>query len=122
MTKEEKDLLFRDLCARLPYNPMIKVDGNPDPFRLDIRTRWILNYGVEGTLDELFYDVKPYLRPMSDMTEEENWDLCYQDQDDIWGKCKFNEISEWCDSRFLDHRGLIERNLAIPAPKGMYTV
>lgn len=72
MTQEDKDLLIKDLCARLPYG--VRVQGNfkwgfdgqiMDDMResvLDIETlEWSMN-GIE---------VRPYLRPMSSMTEEE---------------------------------------------------
>ena len=73
MTKEEKDLLFKDLCARLPYHIKVKVwlkDGTTEEGPLDLQH----NYG--DVLRDAFYynkivDIKPYLRSMSSMTEEE---------------------------------------------------
>jgi len=74
MTQEEKDLLLKDICARLPYKPHCRV------FRLngDIKENDDILYGVIGdnvmTLksdkDEclMYYQIKPYLRQMSSMT------------------------------------------------------
>ena len=72
MTREEKDLLLKDLCARLPYGVKAEI------------TWWCMGEGVgiDATLDpnhieDLINDtegemeIRPYLRSMKDMTEEE---------------------------------------------------
>lgn len=71
MTREEKILLFKDLCARLPYHVRVKVwleDGDTEEGPLDLQH----NYG-DVLLDAFYYKkitkIKPYLRPMSSMTE-----------------------------------------------------
>ena len=74
MTQEEKDLLLRDLCARLPYGVKIEL------------TWWVMGEGtyINTTLEpdhieQLLNDedgdieVKPYLFPLSSMTDE-MWD------------------------------------------------
>jgi len=74
MTQEEKDLLFKDLSARLPYHVRCKVwlkYGTTEEGPLDLEH----NYG-DVLQDAFFYhdrikDIKPYLRPLSSMTEEE---------------------------------------------------
>ena len=77
MTQENKDLLFKDLSARLPYG--VKIMFSHNGFHWD----W------EQTLDDIqkcddgeyavngwgIHGIKPYLRPMSSMTEEEKKDL-----------------------------------------------
>lgn len=77
MKTEEKDLLFADLCARLPYHVRCKVwlkDGTTEEGPLDLEH----NYG-DVLQDAFFYhrikDIKPYLRPLSSMTEEEARDI-----------------------------------------------
>ena len=77
MTQEDKQLLLKDLCARLLYKLHCRV------FKLngDIKENDDILYGVIGdnvmTLksdkDEclMYYQIKPYLRPMSSMTKEE---------------------------------------------------
>ena len=65
MTQEDKDLLLKDLVARLPYG--VKVEYQNDTI---IETREL---GL-GSLHDFMYNnviIKPYLRPMSSMTEEE---------------------------------------------------
>ena len=71
MTQEEKDLLLKDLCARLPYgvkvlfeNKVFSIDyisGIYEEIKLDNSDRYTL--GIS--------EVKPYLFPLSNMTEEQ---------------------------------------------------
>ena len=128
MTQEEKQLLLADLCVRLPYGVMIHsfydTYGDVLATGIDLSKELIGCIKEDKNLCfEITYGFKPYLRPMSSMTEEEKqiyWDLCYQDQDDIWGKCRFDRIVDFCLKRHLDFRGLIEKGLALEAPEGMY--
>lgn len=75
MKKKDRELLFRDLSARLPYGVWVKVwlpDGTTEEGTLDLST----NYG--DVLRDAFYgkkpyitDIKPYLRQLGTMTEAE---------------------------------------------------
>ena len=135
MTKEDRQLLFKDLSARLPYHIRVKVwlkDGTTEEGPLDLGH----NYG--DVLRDAFYyydkiiDIKPYLRPMSSMTEEEKeyiknrW--CCEDWYDISDlfnnyKIGFDDVRDFIDwllSHHFDYRGLIEKGLALEAPEGMY--
>lgn len=85
MTQEEKQLLLRDLCARLPYGVKIKFAFNKDVEKInnliyvsDDEQSYIHNSCLILTEDNIKYvfndwldECKPYLRPMSSMTEEE---------------------------------------------------
>ena len=102
MTQEEKQLLLADLCARLPYGVLVlNKDGDVESF-----TWQELKEFGDG------YISKPYLRPMSSMTEEE---------DDEWWKFAnepyvVNEHTsslDWLNAHHFDYRGLIEKGLAI---------
>ena len=74
ITQENKELLFKDLSARLPYHIRVKVwlkDGTTEEGVLD------LEYNYADVLRDAFYynkivDIKPYLRPISSMTMEED--------------------------------------------------
>ena len=74
MTKEDKCILLQDLTARLPYGVILDYSFIEDKQR--IHTKIPLTYRNIGTValdewhtnEEIF---KPYLRPMSSMTEEE---------------------------------------------------
>ena len=131
MTQEEKDLIIKDLCARLPYNCQVFYEYVDD---LDGKT-----YGYSLTLntwciDELVADkaiIKPYLRPMSSMTEEERKeynDLYYQvpiqhSDGNAYRDTKTVEALhiDWLNKNMFDFRGLIPKGLALKAKEGMYT-
>lgn len=118
MTQEEKNILLKDLSARLPYGTRIHISHPSDNAELD---DWL----TTGTIDNFsfFGSVKPYLRPMSSMTEEEQqeyYDLTHQEEDDVWAKCLFDKMVDFCNERHLDYRGLIEKGLALEAPEGVY--
>ena len=134
MTQEDKDLLLKDLCARLPYNCRVFYEYVDD---LDGKT-----YGYSLTLntwciDELVANkavIKPYLRPMSSMTEEEKKELqeiavaLSYNKDDIMIGTQINSfrqldgVLDLFNSHHLDWRGLIEKGLALEAPEGMYNI
>lgn len=121
MTQEDKELLLKDLSARLPYGVIVKhfdtkvgSEGNlVNICILDDITTTIIN--EEGYEDIAFLiEAKPYLRPMSSMTEEEK-----KRYDDILTKMYYHEkstlgdISDYLNSIHVDYRGLIEKGLAI---------
>ena len=134
MTQEEKQLLLKDLSARLQYKLHCRV------FKLngDIKENDDVLYGVVGdnvmTLksdkDEclMYYQIKPYLRPMSSMTREEEVYWNYHRHvvgDGIFGigsTCCISECFEWLNSHHFDYGGLIMKGLALEAPEGMYEI
>jgi hypothetical protein len=76
-------------------------------------------------------DARPYLRPMSSMTEEEKEELrqqfCYEWEENITELMDYSiEIGDadcfidWLLEHHFDYRGLIEKGLALEAPKDMY--
>lgn len=124
MKKEERQLLLKDLSARLPYNPMVHIH-ELDATDYD-------NYLYATYLDSMMsYSIrlKPYLRPMSSMTEEEEkeyrktMDKYISNSDDF---SKYTEYSwtidtfDFLNAHHLDYRGLIHKGLAFEAPKDMY--
>lgn len=122
MKQEEKQLLLKDLCARLPYGVKVHVEHN------EREREW---YGISGydttvttdSIGKLVSNFKPYLRPLSSMTEEEQqkyYDLTHQEDDDIWAKCLFDKMVDFCNEKHLDYRGLIPMGLALEATEGMY--
>ena len=129
MTQEEKQLLLKDLCARLPYG--IKI--------LDIPANVVGNLFLVSTTDtvqyepaedetndnaghQTLYNIKPYLRPMSSMTEEEVIEylsVCDKDYKDSLTTPRHSG-ADWLNEHHVDYRGLIEKCLALEAPEGMY--
>lgn len=124
MTQEEKELLLKDLCMRLPYHCRVFYEYVDD---LDNKT-----YGYSLTLntwciDEFNADkavVKPYLRPMSSMTEEEYKEYYKTFRAESYGRgyvyVESVKSFDWLNKHHFDYRGLIEKGLALEAPKGMY--
>ena len=122
MTQEDKELIFKELCARLPYHVKCKIwlkDGTTEECLLDLQH----NYG--NVLQDAFYynkikDIKPYLFPLSIMTEEEKEEYCQLQQRVIYNsKGVINEdvtkYINWCYKKHLDINNLIPMELAIDA-------
>lgn len=137
MTQEEKDLLLRDLCGRLPYGVICRtrkeyssdcdfVDKVPfvgilidvcyDVKKVTLKsTPFTIRENYDFSVEEII----PYLRPMSSMTEDERKE--YE---------RFSHFSiglapilmDWIYSHHLDCCGLIEKGLALEAPEGMYNI
>jgi hypothetical protein len=123
MTLENKKLLLVDLSARLPYGLVVELDE-----------KFGFNKGAHSLVKELLdpycvEGIKPYLRPMSSMNEEEKkeFQAChcvYELHPDFQPMmCNLaNELNmfDWLNAHHFDYRGLIEKGLALEAPKGMY--
>lgn len=120
MTQEEKQLLLKkDIYARLPYGKVIcgTKSSNYEPtFYATIgNSTYLLRY-IEH--DEL----KPYLRSMSSMTEEEKEEY---EMLQVYPGFKTNhtdltDMYDWLNEKKFDYRGLIPMDLALEAPKWMY--
>lgn len=122
MTQEEKDLVLHDLCARLPYGVKAQVYGwDEEKGEVEVPLK-IYSINTDGyvyfeTNDyDVNYlpveDVRPFLRPMSSMTEEEKLEFSLVP---IYAFVHFNEIAkmDWLNAHHFDYRGLIKKGLAI---------
>lgn len=139
MTQEDKELLLKDICARLPYGVKVECKWKiPAPNN---------TYGMYCTLDSFLLDqiynvddvdvpfdeFKPYLFPLSSMTEEQK-NECFKGtpleidkyggiavKDDLYGGSLYTdleiylEVIDWLHKNHFDYRGLIEKGLAIDA-------
>lgn len=121
MTQKEKDLLLKDLCARLPYG--VKVESvfiNPD-------TKEHKSCGIEVfdatsilMIRDGLGEFKPYLFPLSSMTEEQkryyHWLQCHA-LDALGNQICFDcyDSLDWLNENHFDYRGLILKGLAIDA-------
>ena len=87
MTQEDKNLLLKDLCARLPYGVKVKLGDNPNIFDLEYRIKFAIMYGDFDKLEDILdiTNIKPYLFPLSSMTDE-LWDK------EFWG-CSITEYT-----------------------------
>ena len=124
MTPEQKDLVMKDLCGRLPYSVCVQVVD-----RVGLTHTWELTPEVIQKMWS-YKSIKPYLRPMSSMTEEEREELKELTAADIvtntgfgyknlrgmcfgmmWDDCQ--EIIDWFNKKMFDFRELIPKDLAL---------
>lgn len=120
MTQEDKQLLLKDLYSRLLYG--FKIHRFSDNVDIVINSIDEFSHFLDCSEDD---DFKPYLRPMSSMTKEEDKEyaeVVVKSQDCSY---KDNEsattmVNDWYLSKGFDVRGLIPKGLAIEAPEGMY--
>jgi hypothetical protein len=126
MTKEDKELLLKDLCARLPYGVKIKrVTQRADACqaevsfteRLDVYTlKVMMEFKKE---DFPFFMNKPYLFPLSSMTKEQKEEMNSFDPFETKETKTFGQwavdLIDFYNRHHLDYRGLIKKGLAIDA-------
>ena len=114
MTQEEKQLLLADLSARLPYG--VKVQHQHQDYLDEIQTieHITRKYGEIETESVLGFvdDFKPYLRPMSSMTEEER-KIYIEISSHLCGEIAAKTMIDWLNAHHFDYRGLIPKGLAI---------
>ena len=115
MTQEDKDLLLKDLCARLPYGVKCKYNDGVIVNTLSVNFFWEQIEGwekyVNHTLKYDVEDIKPYLFPLSSMT----WEQECQYREVIASSLNHYEVYDWFNKNHFDYRGLIEKGLAIDA-------
>ena len=120
MTQEEKSLLFKDLCARLPYSPKCEmidelrvVNNEREPSYISV----LFPKHLELFSYHNNFTIKPYLRSMSSMTKEERkeYDSKRKHICDDYNRYCFDTIEsiDWLNKHHFDYRGLIEKGLAI---------
>jgi hypothetical protein len=147
MTQEEEKLLLIDLAARVPHGVMVEQTLFP-PTIADKEQRLksvqanncVKLYWNKYNIDDFvpIHCIKPYLRPMSSMTEEEREEFYKECEKDYKiavneanrsYKSKFDEYApllssynkhDWLNSHYFDYRGLIPKGLALEAPEDMY--
>lgn len=121
MNKEEKQLLLKDLCSRLPYGVIVsikEVDSDKEPWFGELSCK-----DLDCFIHDVVYEsIKPYLRPMSSMTEEEITEylsMCDKEDKDVLTTPRYSGV-DWLLSHHFDFRGLIKKGLALEAPDDMY--
>ena len=114
MTQEDKELLLKDLCERLPYGVKISVNNNIESLQGINVLDNVVEYG--SFLSSDIEEVKPYLFPLSSMTEEQKQE--YQHITERWmydSSYSISDSIDWLNVHHFDYRGLIEKGLAIDA-------
>ena len=143
MTQEEKMLLIKDLSARLPYAVTVEHTSGFRGTLHDIAVRHMYDENDNvydaicytdffGDEDSIYIEYfKPYLFPMSSMTEEqqEEFDRIYAEDMQVVADNLKNRLDgqpyeinlghyrhiDWLNKNHFDYRGLIEKGLAIDA-------
>ena len=139
MKQEDKELLLKDLCARLPYEVKGNFQNSDDEL---LRSITITYSYLKPNGMVMKGDIKPYLFPISSMTEEQKKEY-YSLADDVtikpghdcrlgikihciklgisdnphegvWDYINLNAL-DWLNKNHFDYRGLIEKGLAIDA-------
>ena len=127
MTQKDKELLMRDLSPRIPYGVIVNVYGMPNVKLISVS--W---YGEVGVNDDSTYlypisEVKPYLFPLSSMTDIQKKEYNILQDDAQTYHYEFGDIIEdtvlydncesidYLNAHHFDYRGLIEKGLAIDA-------
>lgn len=146
MKQEDKELLLKDISARLPYKPIVQIKdcgiwdlrGIDHDDSAELRDRVIVWHGENYPSSKNSFPIincKPYLFPLSSMTEEQKkyitdrWGINeYFDFeiDPNWGKfviepCDVVDFINWCYENHFDINDLIPQGLAIDATgKNLY--
>ena len=129
MTQENKELLLRDLCARLPYGVKVQSYNYEEDIETIETLHEIDSDGYMSTLecDTLKNILKPYLFPLSSMTEEQLYNnpigfaqMLTIKTDGDWENITINrrayyKLVDWLNKNNFDYRGLIPMGLAIDA-------
>ena len=136
MKQENKELLLKDLCARLPYGVKVKLGDNPNIFDLEYRIKFAVMYGDSDKLEDILdiINIKPYLFPLSSLTEEQRNNISKllidtQNEFSPYGELNMkgcdnlficsvkqsNALINYCLTNHLDINGLIEKGLALDA-------
>ena len=135
MTQEDKEILIQDLCGRLPYGVKAYIkkwskldrkyyEGVYTVESIDTSLNTIIADSERSCVEVIVgyddYEIKPYLLPMSSMTEEQKviyGDLCYSIIQSLAKnmQSELNELINWLNANHFDYRGLIEKGLAIDA-------
>ena len=147
MTQEEKQLLLVDLCARTPYSQIVNINGEIK--KLIAISNTFIHFSdptdddLEGICDLDYCDIKPYLYPVSSMTEDElnecveqsgirdvecpNWRSLPKEKH---FEARLNHSAnmflvdsrtiQWLNAHHFDYHRLIESGLALEATKDMY--
>ena len=125
---ENINLLLSDLCGRLPYNVKIKTVKyleNVDKFiesastihSIDILSQNVYCMDSSNTLS--IVDVKPYLFPLSSMTDEQKVEFTIVQSQRYTGLYPYpsqcSKVLDWLNKNHFDYRDLIEKGLALDA-------
>lgn len=125
MTQEDKELLLKDLCARLNTNLVCSIYRTDDQ-GVGYRNEILYGYCNIDGWDEFYFGedcgisidyvskIKPYLLPLSSMTEEQKSQYNFYLTRIVFAY-DASLLIDWLNKNHFDYRGLIKKGLAIDA-------
>lgn len=132
-TQQHRDLLLKYICASVPHELKVEINGYYVDVLKGISGNTVI---TDRAINYPLRLVKPYLRPLSSMTEEEYQELLSLTGFDttqitegivwltsglnIYVKDDITVLIDWLIAKHFDYLGLIPMDLALPAPEGMY--
>ncbi len=114
MKQENKELLLKDLCARLPFGVKCNINYNQCVKELTV--------DILSAFNDI--SITPYLRPMLSMTDEE-YEMYHELIGGMFGTgilINLPILEDFLNKNMFDYRGLIPMGLALEAPEGMYNI
>ena len=131
MTQEDKELLLKDLCARLPYGVKVNNEIQGDFVIYGVSENYIFARTTTSHADFRVENIKPYLFPLSSMTDKDlivflqirgmnlnSYELKTFRRGEmtiVFTLSSYSRHSDWLNAHHFDYRGLIEKGLAIDA-------
>lgn len=127
MTQEDKELLLKELCERLPYNVMVQPAGSAVAHKVIGYDKGLVRVDIDVRYN--LENIKLYLRSMSSMTEEELHELqeilgpgieirnnlidILDSSIHVLSLLELQAVLDWLNAHHFDYRGLIKKGLAI---------
>ena len=144
MKFEDKKLLLKEICSRLPYGVKVGTTDNDGSLENIWEVLWYNTFTEDLKLIHLSEDadkiadiseIRPYLFPLSSMTEEQKKEFLsvagYEVREEDCGRhtetyyydmvghennfYPNSDAIDWCIKNNFDYRGLIPKGLAIDA-------
>ena len=138
MTQEDKELVFKDICARLPYGVHILVHDTFEYSTVPFQKAYLKACDTSELIDSIsldlrynskdklfnriikehkdYLEINPYLFPLSSMTKEQENEYQYITERWMYDSAySISDSIDWLNENHFDYRGLIEKGLAIDA-------
>ena len=138
MTQEDKEIVFKDICARLPYGVYILVHDTFKYSTVPFQNAYLKAYDASELIDSIslnlrysskdkifnriikehkdYLEIKPCLFPLSSMTEKQKNEYQYITERWMYDPAySISDSTDWLNKNHFDYRGLIEKGLAIDA-------
>lgn len=146
MTQGDKEIVFKDICARLPYGVYILVHDAFKYSTVPFQNAYLKAYDASELIDSIslnlrysskdkifnriikehkdYLEIKPCLFPLSSMTEKQKNEYQYITERRMNDPSySISDSIDWLNKNHFDYRGLIEKGLAIDATgTDIYTI